>query len=226
MASALARLGVLAAAEYIDTVDAGTTAVVAYYGATFPLGRHACEQVDVAKRRGLAQLGHIGWRTARWLVHAARPEGMGMAVTWVHAAAALVVEVDKACNASPTAPARIAIASRIARGQWGLGWRPTRAAPVPQAWNPWHALGVLTEEGIVEAARKYLMMAGVEMRAARGDGAADALAPRYQAHAEAEEPREMIWEAPGRQYGCRLARLGVARLAQLYGGEETHGPSP
>ena len=66
-----------------------------YYGATFPVGRLACEMIDVAKRRGLARLGHAGERTSRWLAHAPRPRGLGMAMTWPHAAAALVVEVDQ-----------------------------------------------------------------------------------------------------------------------------------
>ena len=95
IASALSRLGILTAEEYVDTVDAATTTVVAYYGATFPVGRLACEMIDVAKRRGLARLGHAGERTSRWLAHAPRPRGLGMAMTWPHAAAALVVEVDQ-----------------------------------------------------------------------------------------------------------------------------------
>ena len=63
IASALSRLGVLTAEEYVDTVDAATTTVVAYYGAAFPIGRRACERIDVAKRRGLARMGHAGPRS-------------------------------------------------------------------------------------------------------------------------------------------------------------------
>ena len=44
----------------------------------------------------MALLGHRGMRTSRWLMHAPRPWGMGMAITFAHAAAALVVQHDRA----------------------------------------------------------------------------------------------------------------------------------
>jgi hypothetical protein len=118
IASALSRLGILTAEEYIDTVDAATTTVVAYYGAAFPIGRTTCEKIDVAKRRGLARMGHSGERTSRKLAHAPRPHGLGMAITWAHAAAALVVEMDRAINMPETAPAHVAVASRVAKEFW------------------------------------------------------------------------------------------------------------
>jgi hypothetical protein len=155
IASALSRLGVLSAREYVDTADAATTAVVAYYGAAFPIGYRACAEIDVAKRRGLARLGHTGGRTARRLIHAPRPEGLAMAVTWAHATAALVAEVDRALNLPATAPARVAVAQRTAKEYWRLGWRPSAEAPTPIAWNPWHVADQLTEEGIIEAALLY-----------------------------------------------------------------------
>ena len=80
-------------------------------------------------------------------------------------------------------------------------------------------LPVLTEEGIVEAALKYRLMAGVETRAAAGDGAECALAGGYVVQA-GDGGTEAVWEKPGRAFGWRLARLGVTRRRDLYGGEE------
>jgi hypothetical protein len=218
MAAALARLGIMSAEEYVDTVDTATLTVVAYYGAAFPLGRKACEDIDVAKRRGLERLGHAGTRAARWLVHSQRPEGLGMAMTWPHAAAALVVEMDNAYNAEAQAPARVAAAARTAKVYWQLGWRPTEEARVPLAWNPWHTRDMLSEESIIEAALKYRLTAGVATVAARGDGARNALADGYTTEEGASAT--LIWEAEGRKYGWRLARLGVTRRRHLYGGTE------
>ena len=226
MAGALAKLGILTATEYVDAVDTATTTVVAYYGAAIPLGRRACDTIDVAKRRGLARLGHAGPRTARWLVHMPRPEGLGMAMTWPHAAAALVVEIDRAYRAGAEVPARAAVAARTAKEYWRLGWRPTARAPVPLAWNPWHALGVLREEGIVEAALMYRLMARIETQAAAGDGAEDALATGYEEAEAGDEGVTPVWEVEGRPFGWRLARLGGVSRRHFYGGEEmATGPS-
>ena len=179
MAAALARLGIMSAEEYVDTIDTATLSVVAYYGAAFPIGRKACEEIDVAKRRGLERLGHAGTRAARWLVHSPRPEELGMAMAWPHAAAALVVEMDNAYNAEAQAPARVAAAARTAKVYWQLGWRPMEEARVPLAWNPWHTVDMLSEESIIEAALKYRLTAGVATVAARGDGARSAMADGY-----------------------------------------------
>jgi len=209
IASALSRLGILSAEEYVETVDAATTTVVAYYGATFPIGRQACEMIDVAKRRGLARLGHAGERTSRWLAHAPRPRGLGMAMTWPHAAAALVVEVDRALNMPETAPAHVATASRIAKEFWRWGWRPNKGAHVPLAWNPTWMRESLTEEGIIEAWQFYLQIAEVQTRTSdKGSGAADALADGYRMPADPEGADAPVWEREGRMYGRRLARLG------------------
>ena len=154
MAAALARLGVLSAGEYVEAVDVATLTVIAYYGAIFPIGRDACEQIDKAKRRGLAMLGHTGPQAARWLVHTPRPVGLGLAFTWVHAAAALTVEMDRAMQANASAPARVAATARMATTCWTMGWRPTQKEPTPAAYNPRHAIPVLGEEGIAEAVLK------------------------------------------------------------------------
>ena len=50
MAGALARLGILSAAEYVDTVDVAVNSVVAYFGACFPLGWRAAAAIDVSRR--------------------------------------------------------------------------------------------------------------------------------------------------------------------------------
>ena len=63
-----------------------------------------------------------------------------MAVTWAHAAAALVVEGGRALDAAGDVPAHVAVAARTAKEYWRLGWRPTAAAPVPMAWKPPHCL--------------------------------------------------------------------------------------
>lgn len=76
MAGALARLGILSAAEYVDTVDVACNTVVAYFGACFPLGWRAAAAIDVAKRRGLARLGDTGWQAssrAALSVHISKP---------------------------------------------------------------------------------------------------------------------------------------------------------
>ena len=226
MAGALARLGVLTADEYVECVDAATTTVVAYYGGIFPIGRSACNEIDVAKRRGLATLGHSGPRTARWLIHAPAPEGLGMALTWPHAAAALVVEVDRALRDSPQAPARVALAARMGREYWRLAWRPTPEAPTPAAWNPWHATDTLTEEGIVEAELLYRLEAGVETRAAAGDGVAEATSAGYEMPPAGDGAYQSLWEEPTattRQFGRRLARLGVAQRRHLWTRDATTG---
>ena len=209
IASALSRLGILTAEEYVDTIDAATTTVVAYYGAAFPVGEKACERIDAAKRRGLARMGHAGERTSRWLAHAPRPQGLGMAMTWPHAAAALVVEVDRALNMPETAPAHVAIASRIAKEFWRWGWRPNNAARVPLAWNPTWIRDTLTEEGIVEAWQLYLQTAKVRTCTSDGgSGAVDALADRYRKPDDPGGADAPVWEREGRTYGRRLARLG------------------
>ena len=209
IASALSRLGILTAEEYVDTIDAATTTVVAYYGATFPIGRPACEKIDVAKRRGLARLGHAGERTSRWLAHAPRPQGLGMAMTWPHAAAALVAAMDLAIHMPTTAPAHVAVACRIAKEYWRLGWRPSESARVPLAWNPTWSVNDLTEDGIVEAWLLYLQTAGVRTRTGdNDDGAWDALADNYRLPDDPTGADAPIWERAGRTFGRRLARLG------------------
>ena len=216
MASALARLGVLTASEYVEAIDTATLTVVAYYGAIFPIGRKACKRIDVAKRRGLAMLGHSGERTARWLVHERRPVGLELAYTWPHAAAALVVGVDRAWQASASAPARVAAESRTAKEVWRMGWRPTSKEPSPMDFDTRHATAALTEEGIAAANLKYLAEAGVRTRAAAGDGAAGALARCYDATATGEGATASVWAQEGRTYGWRLARLGAVQRRHFY----------
>ena len=220
MAAALARLGVLTAEEYTGAADTATLTVVAYYGAIFPLGKETCEAIDTAKRQGLARLGHAGKRAARWVVHAPPPVGVGMAITWPHAAAALVVEVHKAIGAAACSPARVAAASRMGKEYWRLGWRPTRKAPTPAGWNPWGREEGLGEEGIIEAQLKYRLEAGVEARPARGDGAGCALAAEYAMPREEDGEGMSVWEGSGRRWGWRLARLGGTLREHFYGGEE------
>ena len=141
-----------------------------------------------------------------------------MAMTWPHAAAALVVEMDNAYNAEAQAPARVAAAARTAKVYWQLGWRPTEEARVPLAWNPWHTVDMLSEESIIGASLMYRLTAGVATVAARGDGARSAVADGYTTEEGASATP--IWETEGRKYGWRLARLGVARRRHLYGGTE------
>ena len=144
-----------------------------------------------------------------------------MALTWPHAAAALVVEVDRARQTASDVPARVGIANRTAKLYWTLGWRPTADERVPLAFNPWHALPTLAEEGIVEAALRYCLTAGLETVPAAGDGAADALADAYVV-GEGDGYRS-VWAVPGRPYSRRLARLGVSQRIGLYGGERVVG---
>ena len=219
MAAALARLGVLSAGEYVEAVDVATLTVIAYYGAIFPIGRDACEQIDKAKRRGLAMLGHTGPQAARWLVHTPRPVGLGLAVTWVHAAAALTVEMDRAMQANASAPARVAATARMAATCWTMGWRPTQKEPTPAAYNPRHAIPVLGEEGIAEAVLKYRLIAGVKASVAAGDGAACAMSAGYRAEATGEGATAPIWAQEGRTYGWRLARLGAVQRRHYYTAE-------
>ena len=145
-----------------------------------------------------------------------------MELTWPHAAAALVVELDRAYNAAGTAPVRVAAAARTGKEYWRLGWRPTAGAPVPLAWNPWHALSMLTEEGIVEAAVLYKLLANVETRAAAGDGVDDALSAAYAVPAgpQEEAAAASVWEVEGRTFGRRLARLGAVQRRHFYGGRK------
>lgn len=224
MAAALARLGVLSASEYVEAVDTATLSMIAYYGAIFPVGRKASEKIDVAKRRGLTALGHAGGRTARWLMHALEPVGLGMAISWPHAAAALTVEVDKAYNADACTPARVAVACRTAKEHWRLGWRPTRSEPAPLAFNPWNSAPVLAEEGIVEAVLKYKLEAGIETRLARGDGAACALSAGYKV-APGEGATASVWARPGRTWGWRLARLGGVQRRDFHTVETSYDPA-
>jgi len=154
-------------------------------------------------------MGHAGERTSRWLAHAPRPRGLGMAMTWPHAAAALVVEIDRALNMPETAPAHVATACRVAKEFWRWGWRPNKDARVPLAWNPTWMRDSLTEEGIVEAWQLYLQLAKVRTRASdTGSGAVDALADRYRMPDDPEGADAPVWEREGRTYGRRLARLG------------------
>lgn len=121
-----------------------------------------------------------------------------MAMTWPHAAAALVVEMDRAINAEATAPVRVAAASRVGSEYWRLGWRPSAEEPVPLAWDSLsqHTAGMLVEEGVVEAYVMYLGMAGLQTRAAAGDGTQDALARAYSGAAVGRSGgTEMLWRA-------------------------------
>ena len=220
IAAAMARLGVLSAEVYVEVVDVATTTVLAYYGAAFPVGEQACNQIDVAKRRGLWLLGHRGRRTSRWLIHAPRPEGLGMAISWAHAGGALLTELDKAMRSEPDAPVRAAVAHRTAATHWGLGARPTTAGWTPIDFNPWHAERQLREEGIPEAALKYRLMAGVEARAGAGDGGIDGLAAAYDAPRDPEGGDASIWAVEGREWGWQLAKLGGVLRRHFYGGEE------
>ena len=71
--AAITRLGVLGAEHCIEIMDTATISVISYHGSACPLGRRTCDMIDVAKRRGMAILGHRGMRTSRWLMHAPKP---------------------------------------------------------------------------------------------------------------------------------------------------------
>ena len=144
-----------------------------------------------------------------------------MALTYPYAAAALVVEVDRAWTASPNAPIRVAMGLRTLREYWRLSWRPTRSEPTPLAWNPWEMADELAEEGIVEAALKYRLEAGVETRPALGDGTGCALTRRYEV-SEDEGQTAPMWRAPGRKTGQALVRLGGVQRRHFYGGTEAY----
>ena len=197
-------------------------AVVAYYGATTPMDRASCAIIDAARRRGLAALGHKGQRTGGWLAHAAwRDGGYGMAITYVHAAAALAASVDRALGGEEGTPARVAMAAAIGRRYWALGWRPTPGAPRPLDWNPRHVLGsgALQEDAIVDVWLGQRLEAGVATRAGGGEGAPDDMGDWASAGVgDGGMGARMIWEVAGREFGWRLARLGVVRLRHLYGG--------
>ena len=220
--AAITRLGVLGAEHCIEIMDTATISVISYHGSACPLGRRTCDMIDVAKRRGMAILGHRGMRTSRWLMHAPKPWGMGMAITFAHAAAALVVQHDRAYKGPPGSPARAAVAARTGTEYWRLTWRPTNKEPVPMAWNPWHLLGsgALTEERLIEATLLYRLMAGVATVAAAGDGARDALSEGYTIAEERDEGDAALWGQAGRTHSWRLGQLGLVRLEQLYGGVE------
>jgi len=75
----LARIGVLSLLQFEQAADAAVSSVIGYYstaarrGAT-PIGMVACEQIEAARRRGLAANGHRSYngsnrrcrRTGRW----------------------------------------------------------------------------------------------------------------------------------------------------------------
>ena len=220
--AAITRLGVLGAEHCIEIMDTATISVVSYHGSACPLGRRMCDTVDVAKRRGMALLGHRGMRTSRWLTHAPKPQGLGMAITFAYAAAALVVQHDRAYKGPPGSPARASVAARTGAEYWRLTWRATPKEPVPMAWNPWHLLGsgALTEERLIEATLLYRLMAGVNTVAAAGDGARDALSGGYALPSGEDEGDAALWGQKGRTHSWRLGQLGLVRLGQLYGGVE------
>ena len=223
---AVARLGLLSADQFIEVVDIATTTMIAYYGAAIPLGRETCEGIDRAKRKALAQLGHRGYTTSRYLAHAPKPEGLGMAISWAHAAAALVTEVDKAAKERPGHPSRVIVASRWAEVAWGHCWRPTEGNKTPGGWNPSREIAeeAMGEESIIEAYFKYTHMAGLERRAARGDNGRDAFAERYKPTPRREESSGKVYEGrEGRRYSWRLAALGWVWWDMAFGGVDENG---
>ena len=122
--------------------------------------------------------------------------------TFAHAAAALVVQHDRAYKGPPGSPARASVAARTGAEYWRLTWRPTNKEPTPMAWNPWHLLGsgALTEERLIEATLLYRLMAGVATVAAAGDGNRDALSRGYTIKEEWEEGDAALWGQAGRTH--------------------------
>ena len=225
IAGMVARLGCLTAAQYVQTVDVATRSIIMYYGAAAPLGREACEEIDRAKRTGLAALGHRARRSARWLVHTPhKAGGMGMGLAYAHAGAALVAEIERVLS-RPGTPAYLAVTSQIAVTYWRLGWRPTGRAPRPLDWWPQHLRGnrALREDRVIEQFLATCLEAGMRTEARGGRQGGDALAEGWWGEASEDPADASVWEAEGRTYSWRLAQLGIVTRRDLYGGVAADG---
>ena len=214
--TALARLGVLNVEQYARASSAAVLSVLGYYGRATPIGRAACEQIEVVRRRALGQLGHRAACAPTAQVYlAAGDGGCGVQHCFATAAAALVDQVDRALCAPLGRPDRTAVEAAIAQTCVRLGWRPTPAAPTPLDWWPVHLAeqGQLSEDLYAEAWLLYRLEAGLRGEAAAAAAGAAAAGPlSCECWQVSGAPADaLLWEVEGRAFGRRLAALGVAR---------------
>ena len=107
----LARLGVLSAAQYERAGRAVVDSLLGYYGRATPFDDATCEEIEVARRRGLRVLGHWPRGIPMHMVYAR--DGLGSSHARAAAAAALHDEFDRALTAPEGRPVRTTMEAAI-----------------------------------------------------------------------------------------------------------------
>ena len=212
----LARLGVLSAVQYERAARAVVDSLIGYYGRSTPIDDATCERIEVARRCALQALGHWPKGTPTNVVYAT-DGGLGCSHAQAAAAAALHDEFDRVLNAPEGRPSRVAMESAVLHTFWRLGYRPTRAAPSPLDWRPWHLLeqGALSEDLIVEAWLRNCLRHGLlpNSTSAESKGALGAELKMATDEAAAQS----LWEQKGRTFSRRLAAAGIVERSTIAG---------
>jgi hypothetical protein len=216
--AALARIGVLSLLQFEQAADAAVNSVIGYYGRATPIGMEACEQIEAARRRGMAANGHRSYNGSKEQTYDPLVEGgAGVRHSYAVACAALVDQIDRALCGVEGRPDRTAVEAAIAQTCVRLGYVATALAPTPLDWWPLHLLqqGALSEEFVIEAWLLYRLEAGlasphtgVPSRGALGHD-------KWQLCSK--EENVSLWERPGRTFSRRLAARGICRRRDILG---------
>ena len=114
--AALAQIGVLSLLQFEQAADAAVSSVIGYYGRATPIGMVACEQIEVARRRGLAANGHRSYNGSKEQTYDPVVEGgAGVRHSYAVAGAAFVDQIDRALCGEEGRPDRTAIEAAIAQ---------------------------------------------------------------------------------------------------------------